>query len=321
VGKTALYSTPVTNSALLANSVAITGTTDVQSVNPGQLTVVVMYNDSYVSNPVTSVDVDGVALTFKSAAVSGASNVSAEVWMVSCTAYDGTPTTITVHFGVGASLTIFAAAIVITQVQPNISKIDPVYNLGSNNGTVTPVAQWLAWDFPIVNTKSTVVAPAENGMFLSCVVAYKSTSAMTMSLGFGTAVVNPVDVGAATARITCAIATSTPPLTATQTISCTTNGTTAVTSAGLFGSVTAGMSISGVGIPANTVVKTVTDASNIVLTKAATDSTTNSRIFNEGSVTLWNQTVNREWVHLMLELNPTAIVTPIYPGMTPTSVF
>ena len=63
------------------------------------------------------------------------------------------------------------------------------------------------------------------------------------------------------------------------TVNCTTNGTTAVTSAALFGSVQVGHVIYGTGIPAGTTVTIVTDASNIVISQAATDSTTNVRNF------------------------------------------
>jgi len=65
----------------------------------------------------------------------------------------------------------------------------------------------------------------------------------------------------------------------TYTVNCTTNGTTAVTSAALFGPVQVGHAIFGVGIPAGTTVTVVTDTSNITISQAATDSTTNIRNF------------------------------------------
>ena len=58
---------------------------------------------------------------------------------------------------------------------------------------------------------------------------------------------------------------------------------TTLTSAALFGNVVAGMTISGTGIPANTFVASVTDASNLTMTLAATDATSNSRTFSPTS--------------------------------------
>lgn len=66
---------------------------------------------------------------------------------------------------------------------------------------------------------------------------------------------------------------------ASLTISCATNGTTTVTSSALFGSVTVGMSVTGTGIPADTHVSAKASSSSITITRAATDSTTNDRIF------------------------------------------
>lgn len=62
-------------------------------------------------------------------------------------------------------------------------------------------------------------------------------------------------------------------------ISSTTNGTTTLTSAALFGSVFPGMQISGTGIQAGTTVQSIASPSSLTLTLAATDSTTGNRLF------------------------------------------
>lgn len=62
-------------------------------------------------------------------------------------------------------------------------------------------------------------------------------------------------------------------------ISCTTNGTTTVTSSAAFGPVSVGALITGSGIPANTYVTAVASTSSITISNAATNSTTASRNF------------------------------------------
>ena len=68
--------------------------------------------------------------------------------------------------------------------------------------------------------------------------------------------------------------------TAPAAISTVTNATTTLTSTAAFGSVVAGMHISGTGIPTNTYVASVESTSSLTMTRAATDSTTNNRTFS-----------------------------------------
>jgi hypothetical protein len=68
--------------------------------------------------------------------------------------------------------------------------------------------------------------------------------------------------------------------TAPASISCTTAASVTITSAALFGSVVAGMHVSGTGISANTYVVSKTDASTITINQVATDSTTTARTFS-----------------------------------------
>lgn len=63
-------------------------------------------------------------------------------------------------------------------------------------------------------------------------------------------------------------------------ISCTTNGTTTLTSSAAFGNVFIGMAISGTGIPAGTTVADIASLSSLTLSQAATDSTTGNRSFS-----------------------------------------
>lgn len=59
-----------------------------------------------------------------------------------------------------------------------------------------------------------------------------------------------------------------------------TTGSTTLTSAALFGSIVPGMHITGTGIPNNTQVRSVESTSSLTMTRAATDSTSNSRTFS-----------------------------------------
>jgi len=68
--------------------------------------------------------------------------------------------------------------------------------------------------------------------------------------------------------------------TAPASIVCTTATSVTITSAALFGSVVAGMHLSGTGIPANTYVVSKTDASTITINQAATDATATARTFS-----------------------------------------
>jgi hypothetical protein len=63
-------------------------------------------------------------------------------------------------------------------------------------------------------------------------------------------------------------------------LSCTTNGTTTLTSAALFGPVQAGWAVIGTNIAPGTTVSSVTNASSLVLSIAATGSGTNTLTFN-----------------------------------------
>jgi len=65
----------------------------------------------------------------------------------------------------------------------------------------------------------------------------------------------------------------------------TTNGTTLLTSAGLFGSVAPGMSITGADIPGGTTVSIVTNSSNLTMSAAATGSSTVNRTIQNGNGT------------------------------------
>ena len=89
------------------------------------------------------------------------------------------------------------------------------------------------------------------------------------------------------------------------TVNCTTNGTTAVTSAGLFGPVQVGHAIYGTGIPEGTTVTVVTDASNITISQAATDSTTNVRNF-----------ASNDHTQLIRKYGPTNQYIGVQPGGT-----
>jgi hypothetical protein len=66
--------------------------------------------------------------------------------------------------------------------------------------------------------------------------------------------------------------------TSTSTLSCTTNSTTTVTTASTA-TLSAGMGISGTGIPANTKINSITDAISFVISNAATASATNTMSF------------------------------------------
>jgi len=66
-----------------------------------------------------------------------------------------------------------------------------------------------------------------------------------------------------------------------QSIACTTNSTTTVTSSALFGSVTIGMLVSGSGIPAGAVVTAVASTSSLTISKAATSGTTPTLVFTK----------------------------------------
>lgn len=67
---------------------------------------------------------------------------------------------------------------------------------------------------------------------------------------------------------------------ANRTVSATTNGTTALTSAGLFvAPIAAGQVISKADVPSRTTIVSITDASNLVMSNAATGSTTSSTAF------------------------------------------
>lgn len=67
-------------------------------------------------------------------------------------------------------------------------------------------------------------------------------------------------------------------------VSCTTAGTTTVTSANLFQNVLVGMAVSGIGIPAGTTVSAVASPSSLTLSQAASDSTTNVRFFGGAAI-------------------------------------
>lgn len=67
-------------------------------------------------------------------------------------------------------------------------------------------------------------------------------------------------------------------------VSCTTAGTTTITSANLFGNVLVGMAVSGIGIPAGTTVSAVASPSSLTLSQAASDSTTNVRFFGGAAI-------------------------------------
>lgn len=59
-------------------------------------------------------------------------------------------------------------------------------------------------------------------------------------------------------------------LTSVQSISCTANGTTTLTSAALFGPVFQGMTVTGPGVPANTTVTNVASTSSLTVSNAVT---------------------------------------------------
>jgi hypothetical protein len=67
--------------------------------------------------------------------------------------------------------------------------------------------------------------------------------------------------------------------TAPSSLTTVTAASTTLTSAALFGSITAGMSITGTGIPNDTFVVSVESPSSLTMSRTATDSTSNSRTF------------------------------------------
>lgn len=90
-------------------------------------------------------------------------------------------------------------------------------------------------------------------------------------------------------------------------VSCTTAGTTTVTSSNGFTDVVAGMAVSGIGIPAGTTVASVESLSSLTLSQAASDSTTNVRFFGGASInSVKNSTTT---------VTSAALFASVFPGM------
>lgn len=102
-----------------------------------------------------------------------------------------------------------------------------------------------------------------------------------------------------------------------STLATDTHGTTSLTSAALFEALVVGMHITGTGIPADTFVASITDSSTIVMSQAATDSTSDTRTFT--NATSWTLSGldppaslnNRAWVIQAVELSRKRMRDPL----------
>ena len=203
MGVIATRGSVITGSATAADHVTFSSPA-VSLANPGILVAAIAYNDSHLTNSVQTVTADSVNFTFAASTTSGTGAVSYEIWYIDVRKLSSlSPTAVTISFTVGASLSIHVSLISIHQV----NTVPGLAQSTHGAGTVSPMTKSAVAQNSQANKANTILTPVTSSVLFGFGVAYRSTSAMTLSLSVGTALLAPVDTGSGITRITCAIAT------------------------------------------------------------------------------------------------------------------